>query len=52
MTIAVLPAATIAPIRIDKDANDFAKRRRVFERHAKLGEIRACYETSDPGYVL
>ena len=52
VTIAVLPAAALAPIRIDKYPNDFAKLRRVFERHAQVGEIRACYEASGAGYVL
>ena len=52
VTIAVLPADATAPTRIDKYPNDFAKLRRVFERHAKDGEIRACYEASGAGYVL
>ena len=52
VTIAVLPGAATAPTRIDKFPNDFAKLRRVFERHAKDGEIRACYEASGAGYVL
>ncbi len=47
VTIAVLPADATAPTRIDTYPNDFAKLRRVFERHAKDGEIRACYEASD-----
>ena len=52
VTIAVLPAHAKAPTRIDQYPNDFAKLRRVFERHAKDGEIRACYEASGAGYVL
>lgn len=52
VTIAVLPAGASAPTRIDKYPNDFAKLRRVFERHAKDGELRACYEASGAGYVL
>ncbi len=52
VTIAVLPADATAPSRIDKFPNDFAKLRRVFERHAKEGERRACYEASGAGYVL
>ena len=52
MTIAVLPAAAPALTRIDKYPNDFAKRRRVCERHAQVGQIRACYEASGAGYVL
>ena len=52
VTIAVLPADATAPTRIDKYSSDFAKLRRVFERHAQLGELRACYEASGAGYVL
>ena len=52
VTIAVLPADAKALRRIDQYPNDFAKLRRVFERHAKDGEIRACYEASGAGYVL
>jgi len=40
VTIAALPADAMAPTRIDKDPKDFAKRRRVFERHAKDGALR------------
>ena len=39
--MAVLPADATAPTRIDKYPNDFTKLRRVFERQAKDGEIRA-----------
>lgn len=49
VTIAVLPAKAKAPTRIDTYPNDFAKLRRVFERHAKDGAIRACYEASGAG---
>jgi len=52
VTIAVLPAGAAAPTRIDKYPNDCTKLRRVFERHAKDGELRACYEASGAGYVL
>ena len=52
VTIAVLPADATAPTRIDKYPNDFTKLRRVLERQAKDGEIRACYEASGAGYVL
>ena len=52
VTIAVLPADATAPTRIDTYPNDFAKLRRVFERHAKAGTLRACYEASGAGYVL
>ena len=52
VTIAVLPADASVPTRIDKYPNDFAKLRRVFERCAKDGALRACYEASGAGYVL
>lgn len=52
VTIAVLPEGAAAPTRIDRYPNDFTKLRRVFERHAKDGELRACYEASGAGYVL
>ena len=52
VTIAVLPAGAAAPTRIDKYPNDLAKLRRVCERLAKDGELRACYEASGAGYVL
>ena len=52
VTIAVLPADGATPTRIDTYPNDFAKLRRVFERHAKDGALRACYEASGAGYVL
>jgi transposase len=52
VTIAVLPADASAPTRIDKYPNDLAKLRRVCERVAKDGEVRACYEASGAGYVV
>lgn len=52
VTIAVLPADASTPTRIDQYPNDFAKLRRVFERLANDGELRACYEASGAGYVL
>lgn len=52
VTVAVLPDGATAPTRIDKYPSDFAKLRRVFERLAKDGELRACYEASGAGYVL
>ena len=42
VAIAVLPGGASAPTRIDKYPNDFAKLRRVVDRLAKDGEIRAC----------
>lgn len=52
VAIAVLPQGAAAPTRIDKYPNDLARLRRVFERLAKDGELRACYEASGAGYVL
>ncbi|HEY5552948.1 MAG TPA: IS110 family transposase [Opitutaceae bacterium] len=52
VTIAVLPEGAAAPTRIDKYPNDLARLRRVCERLAKDGELRACYEASGAGYVL
>lgn len=52
VTVAVLPADAAVPMRIDKYPNDFAKLRRVFERLAQGGAVRACYEASGAGYVL
>ena len=52
VTVAVLSDSAVAPIRVDQYPNDFVKLRRAFERVAKEGEIRACYEASGAGYVL
>ena len=49
-TVAVLPVDATPPTRIDKHPNDFARLRRAFERLAKDGEIRACYEARGAGY--
>ena len=52
VTVAVLPEGAAKPTRIDRYPNDFAKLRKVFERIAQDGELRACYEASGAGYVL
>ena len=52
VTIAVLPEGAVAPTRIDRYPNDFAKLRKVFARHGQDGALRACYEASGAGYVL
>ena len=52
VTVAVLPGAAAAPTRVDRYPNDFAKLRRVFQRLATEGTLRACYEASGAGYVL
>ena len=50
--MAGLPVEASAPTQIGKYPNDFAKLRRVCERLATDGELRACYEASSAGYVL
>jgi transposase len=52
ITIAVLPAGATAPARLDRLPNDLAKLRKWFDRTARDGELRACYEASGAGYVL
>ena len=52
VTIAVLPADASAPTALDRYPNAFAKLRRVCERHAKTGTLRACDDASGAGYVL
>ena len=44
LTIAVLPADAPAPTRIDRYPAEFGKLRRVFDRLAQGGALRACYE--------
>ena len=39
-------------MRVDRLNNDDRSVRRYFERLAETGEVRACYEASDAGYVL
>jgi transposase len=52
ITIAVLAAHAKTPERLERLPNDFAKLKRVFDRLAQRGELRACYEASGAGYVL
>lgn len=52
VTIAVLPAAARTPTRLERLPNDLAKRKRLLDRLAREGELRACYEASGAGYVL
>ena len=52
ITIAVLPEHAKAPTRLDRLPNDLPKLKRWFDRAAKDGELRACYEASGAGYVL
>ncbi len=52
ITIAVLPEGAPAPGRVERLPNDLAKLRRLCERLAAQGDLRACYEASGAGYVL
>ena len=52
ITIAVLPEVAKAPTRVERLPNDFGKLRRFFDRLAKQGQLRCCYEASGAGYVL
>lgn len=52
ITLAVLPAHAKTPTRVERLPNDLAKLKRVLDRVAREGEIRACYEASGAGYVL
>jgi transposase len=52
ITIAVLPEGAPVPIRVERLPNDVAKLRRLCERLAAQGDLRACYEASGAGYVL
>ncbi|MGH8509874.1 MAG: IS110 family transposase, partial [Gammaproteobacteria bacterium] len=52
ITIAVLPAGAVAPMRVERLPNDLTKLHRFCERCAAAGELRACYEASGAGYVV
>lgn len=52
VTVAVLPERGDACRRIDEMVNEPARLRRYFERIAKEGPVRACYEASGCGFVL
>lgn len=52
ITIAVLPATAKTPTRLERLPNDLPKLKRLFDRLARDGELRACYEASGAGYVL
>jgi transposase len=52
ITLAVLPSGTKAPTRVERLPNDLAKLKRLLDRLAAGGELRACYEASGAGYVL
>ena len=52
ITIAVLPGPAKTPTRLERLPNDLPKLKQWFDRVAKQGELRACYEASGAGDVL
>lgn len=52
VTIAVLPADSAAPTRLERLPNDAVRLHRFLDRLAQEGELCACYEASGAGYVL
>ena len=52
ITIAVLPMGAKAPTHLERLPNELPKLKRFFERLARQGELRSCYEASGAGYVL
>jgi transposase len=52
VTAAVFRGRDAEPMHVDRLNNDDRSLRRYFERLAKMGEVRACYEASGAGYVL
>ena len=52
IVVAVLPEAAAEPVKVARLINDERKLKRFFDRHAKDGELRACYEASGSGFVL
>ena len=50
--VAVLPETAPEPTLVKRLPNDVGKLRRFFDRVARDGEVRACYEASGAGYVL
>jgi len=52
VTAAVFRNRDPEPLRVDRLPYDLKKIRRWFERLARDGEVRACYEASGAGYVL
>ena len=49
VTLAVLPATAVAPRRPRRLPNDPRRMKRFFDRLAKEGTIRACYEAGRRG---
>jgi transposase len=52
ITLAILPSGARTPTRVERLPNDLAKLKRLLDRLARDGELRACYEASGAGYVL
>jgi len=52
VTAAVFRNRDPEPLRVDRLPYELKKIRRWFERLARDGEVRACYEASGAGYVL
>lgn len=52
ITVAVLRGDAPTPERVDRLPHDLARLRRLAERYAAQGEVRAVYEASGAGYVL
>ncbi len=52
VTLAVFEGASKEPAIVQRLPNDLRTLRRFFDRWAKRGEIRTCYEASGAGYVL
>jgi len=52
ITLAILPSGAGTPTRVERLPNDLVKLKRLLDRVARDGEVRACYEASGAGYVL
>ncbi len=52
VTTAVFRGRDPEPLRVDRLPYELKKIRRWFERLARDGEVRVCYEASGAGYVL
>jgi len=52
ITVAVLPAAALAPTRVEQLPNDLPRLQRYLARLARDGAVQVCYEASGAGYVL
>ena len=52
VVVAVLPEGAEEPTEVKRLPNEASKLRRLFDRLAREGEVRGCYEASGAGYVL